>query len=56
MRVFVSIVSVVDFGYCFLCQWSEDKDRFLREIRQILRHRCLLSEIKECDDSLKYLR
>ncbi|KAL9973834.1 hypothetical protein ACROYT_G020340 [Oculina patagonica] len=37
-------------------RWSKDKDRFYREMRQILRHRCLLSEIRECDDSLKYLR
>ncbi|XP_022800692.1 uncharacterized protein LOC111338453 [Stylophora pistillata] len=37
-------------------RWSRDKDRFFREMRQILRHRCLLSEIKECDDSLKCLR
>ena len=37
-------------------QWSKDKDRFFREIRQILRHRCLLSEIRECDDNLKCLR
>jgi len=37
-------------------KWSQDQDRFYREMRQILRHRCLLSEIKECDDNLKYLR
>jgi len=37
-------------------RWSKDKDRFFREIRQILRHRCLLSEIRECDDNLKCLR
>ena len=40
----------------FSFQWSKDKDRFFREIRQILRHRCLLSEIRECDDNLKCLR
>lgn len=53
--IFVTCV-LLNLANFFLPQWSRDKDRFFREMRQILRHRCLLSEIKECDDSLKCLR